>query len=208
MSACGGPGMKVLRRALVASVALAFVAGMATPADAAIRKRIEEHRQNRGGRRAVKKPNPEKDGFVDIPKAGVLQIAISIGSQRLSLYRDGVRVAQSPVSTGTAGHPTPMGVFSVIEKDRFHRSNLYGNAPMFFMQRVTWSGVAMHEGMLPGYAASHGCIRLPREFAARLWPTTKLGVRVIIARGELAPVDFQHPSCSRPRRTRRSRRWR
>ena len=103
------------------------------------------------------------------------------------------------VSTGTASHPTPTGVFSIIEKDRFHRSNLYHNAPMFFMQRVTWSGVAMHEGVLPGYPASHGCIRLPRDFAARLWPTTKLGVRVIIARDEVAPVDFAHPRLFAPR---------
>jgi lipoprotein-anchoring transpeptidase ErfK/SrfK len=215
MSACGGPGMKVLRHALVASVALAFVAGLATPADAYYyyRAQYRSYYQPPSTIRSFKKPravrtdkpqkaakasNPEKDGFVDIPKTGVLQIAISIGSQRLSLYRDGVRVGQSPVSTGTPGHPTPMGVFSVIEKDRFHRSNLYGDAPMFFMQRVTWSGVAMHEGMLPGYAASHGCIRLPRDFAARLWPTTKLGVRVIIARGELAPVDFQHPTLFAP----------
>jgi lipoprotein-anchoring transpeptidase ErfK/SrfK len=206
--------MKVLRRALVASVALAFVAGMATSADAYYydRAQYRSYYQPPATFRSYKKPravrtdnpqkaakaNPEKDGFVDIPKTGVLQIAISIGSQRLSLYRDGVRVAQSPVSTGTASNPTPMGVFSVIEKDRFHRSNLYGNAPMFFMQRITWSGVAMHEGMLPGYAASHGCIRLPRDFAARLWPTTKLGVRVIIARGELAPVDFQHPALFSP----------
>ena len=136
---------------------------------------------------------------MDVPKGGVLQIAISIGSQRLSLYRDGVRVAQSPVSTGTASHPTPKGVFSVIEKDRFHRSNIYGNAPMFYMQRVTWSGVAMHEGVLPGVPASHGCIRLPTEFAARLWPTTRLGVRVIIAHPELAPVDFAHPVLFAPK---------
>jgi hypothetical protein len=69
---------------------------------------------------------------------------------------------------------------------------------MFFMQRVTWSGIAMHEGLLPGYAASHGCIRLPRDFAARLWPTTKLGVRVVITRGEVAPVDFKHPALFAP----------
>jgi hypothetical protein len=83
-------------------------------------------------------------------------------------------------------------VFSVIEKDRYHRSNLYGNAPMFYMQRLTWSGVAMHEGPLPGYPASHGCIRLTTGFASRLWPTTRLGVRVIVARNDLAPVDFSH----------------
>ena len=89
-------------------------------------------------------------------------------------------------------------MFSVIEKDRWHRSNLYNNAPMYFMQRITWSGIAMHEGLLPGYPASHGCIRLPREFAARLWPTTRLGVRVFIARSELTPVDFQHPALFSP----------
>jgi hypothetical protein len=86
-----------------------------------------------------------------------------------------------------------MGVFSVIEKDRYHRSNLYSNAPMPFMQRITWSGVALHEGVLPGYPASHGCIRMSRDFAQKLWPTTQLGARVVIARGELAPVDFEHP---------------
>ena len=215
MSACGGPGTKALRSALVASVAIAFLAGMATSADAYSYYRaqyrsyyqppatIRSFKKPRAVKtdnpqKAAKAPNPEKDGFADVPKGGVLQIAVSIGSQRLSLYRDGVRVVQSPVSTGTASNPTPTGVFSVIEKDRFHRSNLYGNAPMFFMQRVTWSGIAMHEGMLPGYAASHGCIRLPRDFAARLWPTTKLGVRVVITRGEVAPVDFQHPTLFAP----------
>ena len=204
---------KILRGALVASVALVLVVELATPADAYYPYSSYSYSYSSPRRSyravpkpapvaaapAVKKPNPEKDGFVDVPKGGVLQIAISIGSQRLTLYRDGVRVAQSPVSTGTASHPTPTGVFSVIEKDRFHRSNLYGNAPMFFMQRVTWSGVAMHEGVLPGYAASHGCIRLPTEFAARLWPTTKLGVRVIIAHGDATPVDFQHASLFQPR---------
>jgi hypothetical protein len=85
-------------------------------------------------------------------------------------------------------------VFSVIEKDRWHRSNLYDNAPMFFMQRLTWSGVAMHEGILPGVPASHGCIRLPREFAARLWGTTKLGVRIVVAHQDVVPQDFSHPA--------------
>jgi lipoprotein-anchoring transpeptidase ErfK/SrfK len=210
MSASGS-STKLLRSALVASAALVLVVAIATPADAYYPYSPYSYSYPRRSYRAapkpapvaaapaVKKPNPEKDGFDDVPKGGVLQIAISIGSQRLSLYRDGVRVAQSPVSTGTASHPTPTGVFSVIEKDRYHRSNLYGNAPMFYMQRVTWSGVAMHEGMLPGYAASHGCIRLPTAFAARLWPTTKLGVRVIIAHGDVTPVDFQHASLFQPR---------
>ena len=119
---------------------------------------------------------------------------VSIGHQRVTLYSNGVRVAEAPVSTGRSDHPTPTGVFSVIEKDRWHRSNLYDNAPMFFMQRLTWSGVAMHEGILPGVPASHGCIRLPREFAARLWGTTKLGVRIVVAYQDVVPQDFIHPA--------------
>jgi hypothetical protein len=86
------------------------------------------------------------------------------------------------------GHPTPTGVFSVIQKDRWHHSNIYSNAPMYFMQRITWSGVAMHEGVVPNQPASHGCIRLPGAFARQMWGITKLGVRVIIARSEVAPV--------------------
>ena len=96
-----------------------------------------------------------------MPK-GPLQMVVSIGQQHVTLYRNGVRVAQSPVSTGTPGHPTPTGVFSIIEKDRWHRSNLYQSAPMFYMQRLTWQGIALHGGDLPGYPASHGCIRLSR----------------------------------------------
>jgi lipoprotein-anchoring transpeptidase ErfK/SrfK len=124
---------------------------------------------------------------------GPLLISISLDHQRLKLYDDGVVIAESPVSTGMPGHPTPLGVFSVIQKDRFHRSNIYSAAPMPFMQRITWSGVALHAGVVPGYPASHGCIRLPSGFAVRLWGTTKLGARVIIARGEVAPVDFADP---------------
>ena len=101
-------------------------------------------------------------------------------------------VAHSRVSTGTPGHPTPTGVFSIIQKDRWHRSNLYGNAPMSFMQRITWSGVAMHQGIVPNYPASHGCIRLPEAFARQLWATTKMGARVIVARGDVTPVAIAH----------------
>ena len=84
-------------------------------------------------------------------------IVISISSQRVTIFDEGKPVAQAPVSTGMAGHPTPRGVFSVIQKERFHRSNIYSGAPMPFMQRITWSGVAMHAGVLPGYPASHAC---------------------------------------------------
>ena len=121
---------------------------------------------------------------------GLLSVVISIDKQQLTLYSDGHPIAHSRVSTGTAGHPTPTGVFSVIQKDRWHRSNLYDDAPMYYMQRITWSGVAMHQGIVPNHPASHGCIRLPEAFAKQLWGITRLGVRVIVARGEVTPVPI------------------
>jgi lipoprotein-anchoring transpeptidase ErfK/SrfK len=130
-----------------------------------------------------------KDPFGDIPK-GPLQIIVSIDEQKLHLYSDGTQVAETLVATGVPQLPTPTGVFSVIEKDRYHHSNIYSNAPMPFMQRITWSGVALHEGENIGHPASHGCIRMPQDFAAKLWVVTKLGVRVIVARPELQPVEF------------------
>src|SRR5204863_5277712 len=92
---------------------------------------------------------------------GPLVITISIQHQHLRVYDVNGFYAEAPVSTGMAGHSTPMGVFSVLEKQRWHRSNIYSGAPMPFMQRITWSGVAIHQGVLPGYPASHGCIRMP-----------------------------------------------
>jgi lipoprotein-anchoring transpeptidase ErfK/SrfK len=128
------------------------------------------------------------------PLSGPLLIAVSLNSQRLTVYNNGAPIAHSPISTGTASHPTPTGIFSIIQKNRHHRSNLYSNAPMPYMQRITWSGVALHQGVLPGYPASHGCIRLPQSFAAYLWGSTRIGTgaRVIITREEVTPVDFAH----------------
>lgn len=172
----------ILRRVMQASVSFALVAGLSAPADAA--------RKFRQGSIGGTKPELRRD-FGEMPK-GPMQIVVSIAHQRVTLYSNGARIAQGPVSTGVPGHPTPMGVFSVIQKNRHHRSNLYSNAPMPFMQRITWSGIAMHEGPLPGYPASHGCIRLTHDFASRLWTTTKLGARVIVARNDVVPVDFTH----------------
>ena len=106
------------------------------------------------------------------------------------LYAGGVAVAQSQVSTGVPGHPTPQGVFSILEKRIYHESNLYSDAPMPYMQRITWSGVAMHQGVVPGRPASHGCIRLPAAFAKRMWGLTKVGARVIIAQDEIALTEI------------------
>jgi hypothetical protein len=127
------------------------------------------------------------------PTKGPLLVTVSLTNQRLTLYDDGVAIAHSPISSGTAEYPTPTGVFSVIQKARWHRSNLYSAAPMPFMQRLTWSGVAVHAGKLPGYPASHGCIRLPDDFAVRLWRTTSIAARVVISQKDLAPVEISHP---------------
>jgi len=91
------------------------------------------------------------------------------------------------------GHPTPTGVFTIIGRERYHRSNIYSAAPMPFMQRITWSGIAMHLGVVPGHPASHGCIRLPAEFAVKLWGLTKIGERVVISPQEVTPIEFTHP---------------
>jgi lipoprotein-anchoring transpeptidase ErfK/SrfK len=124
---------------------------------------------------------------------GPLIIAISIQNQKMRVFDSNGLFAQSPVSTGMKGHPTPMGVFSVIQKHKFHHSNIYSNAPMPYMQRITWSGVAIHAGVLPGYPASHGCIRMPMAFAIKMWNWTKMGARVIVTPGEVTPAAFSHP---------------
>jgi lipoprotein-anchoring transpeptidase ErfK/SrfK len=124
---------------------------------------------------------------------GPLIISISIAQQKLRVYDANGLFAESPVSTGMAGHSTPMGVFSVIQKQKFHRSNIYSGAPMPFMQRITWSGVAMHAGVLPGYPASHGCIRMPAAFAVKMYNWTRMSARVIVTPGDVTPASFSHP---------------
>jgi hypothetical protein len=142
--------------------------------------------------RRTHKPAVKEEQPAAIPK-GPVQVVVSIADQRVAVYANGALFAQSAVSTGKKGHSTPTGVFSVLEKRRFHRSNLYSNAPMPYMQRLTWSGIALHAGELPGYPASHGCIRLPDEFARLLWTVTRPGARVIIAAQEIVPVEISHP---------------
>src|SRR5581483_1642406 len=124
---------------------------------------------------------------------GPLLLTVSIAKQTITLYDAGVEIAKAPISSGTTAMPTPMGVFSVLEKNWWHRSNMYSAAPMPYMQRITWSGVALHAGELPGYRASHGCVRLPESFALRLWYTTRVGARVVIAWDEVAPAEIAHP---------------
>lgn len=124
----------------------------------------------------------------------VMQIVVSLGQQRMTVYQDGRLTSRSRVSTGKAGHRTPTGVFSIIQKRRFHRSNIYSGAPMPYMQRITWSGIALHQGPLPGYAASHGCVRLPGGFARSLFKSTQMRTHVVVSGGNPAPRLFSHPN--------------
>lgn len=189
--------------------ALLTAAGLiaaATPADAALyywrdadpalvrpAEPPQRVRQQQRAHRAPKKQETKVKETTVHPQMPLV-IAVSIGSQRVKIFDANGLFAEAPVSTGMPGHPTPMGVFSVIEKDRYHHSNIYSGAPMPFMQRITWGGVAMHAGVLPGYPASHGCIRMPNEFATRMWGWTKMGARVFVTPGEVAaPAPFSHP---------------
>ncbi len=116
----------------------------------------------------------------EIAPQGPMLVIVNIATQRLIAYRNGVPIGVSTVSTGRAGHRTPLGVFSILQKAVRHRSSKYSNAPMPYMQRLTWFGIALHGGSLPGYPASHGCIRLPHEFAPLLFGETDLGMTVVI----------------------------
>jgi L,D-transpeptidase catalytic domain len=117
---------------------------------------------------------------------------VSLGSQRITVYDANGWILRAPVSSGQKGRETPAGIFSVIQKEAEHYSNLYDDAYMPHMQRITWSGIALHGGPLPGYPASHGCIRMPYEFAERLFGATKPGMRVIVAPNDVVPVEIAH----------------
>jgi hypothetical protein len=182
----GSARNRPLNRFLLGSVGVVVLGmAMATGSSPAAAKYVLKHR-------SAHKEAVNKLPFGDIPK-GPLEIFVSINQQRLHFYSDGVHVADAPVATGVPGHLTPLGVFDVIQRDRYHHSNIYDNAPMPYMERITWSGVALHEGEGVGHQASHGCIRMPHDFAARLWMLPTMGMRVIIARPELRPLDFTDP---------------
>jgi hypothetical protein len=124
---------------------------------------------------------------------------VSLRSQRITVYDSKGWILRAPVSSGTKGRETPAGIFSVIQKVEEHYSNLYDDAFMPHMQRITWSGIALHGGVLPGRPASHGCIRLPFEFAGRLFDATAMGMRVIVAPTDVAPVELAHPLLFQPK---------
>jgi len=130
---------------------------------------------------------------------GPLQIIVSKDQQSLVVYDGDAVIATSPVSTGKAGHATPTGIFSILEKRRHHKSNIYSNAPMPFMQRLTWSGIALHgSNHVPDYPASHGCVRLPSAFAASLYKMTERGVHVLISDRQISPAEVKSALLFRP----------
>ena len=124
---------------------------------------------------------------------GPVAVVVSLPDQRVYVYRNGVRIGVSTCSTGKPGHETPTGVFTILQKDKNHHSSTYNDAPMPNMNRLTWSGVALHAGNLPGYPASHGCVRLPMAFSADLFSVTHVGTPVIIADTTSFPDTVVHP---------------
>ena len=124
---------------------------------------------------------------------------VSLRDQQITVYDAKGWIMQAPVSSGQKGRETPAGIFSVLQKEAEHYSNLYDDAYMPHMQRLTWTGIALHGGPLPGYPASHGCIRMPYDFAERLFDATRLGMRVIVAPNDVAPVEIDHPALFQPK---------
>ena len=144
--------------------------------------------------------SPKRDDSVLSRPAGApLMAIVSLGEQRVTIYDAEGRILRAPVSTGQTGYETPAGIYSVIQKEAEHYSNLYDDASMPFMQRITWSGIALHAGALPGHPASHGCIRMPHGFAERLFDLTAMGMRVIVVPDDVTPADIVHPALFKPR---------
>src|SRR5262247_3358553 len=134
------------------------------------------------------------------PLAGPpIMAVVALSEQHVTVYDTEGKILRAPVSTGQSGYETPAGIYSVLEKNREHYSNLYDDASMPFMQRITWSGIALHAGVLPGHPASHGCIRMPHGFAGRLFDLTSLGLRVIVVPSDVTPAVFTHPALFKPK---------
>lgn len=150
---------------------------------------------------APREARPARPTEATVPRdAGEPIMAIvSIKTQQITLYDADGWILRAPVSTGTKGRETPAGVFALLEKKKDHRSNMYDDAAMPNMQRITWNGIALHGGPLPGYAASHGCVRLPFGFAEKIFDKTRIGMRVIISPLDAEPVEFSHPALLVPK---------
>jgi hypothetical protein len=172
---------------IVASAAAFCAAGPASPVNAQM---IE-------ARGAALRPG-QSVWRADLAPAGPVAVVIGIEEQLAYVYRGGKLLGISTVSTGKRGKGTPTGEFTILQKKVFHRSNLYSNAPMPYMQRLTWTGIAMHAGQLPGYPASHGCIRFPADFAKKLYDATEMGgaVRIVASLGAMPGLPM--PNAPKP----------
>ena len=146
------------------------------------------------------RPAPPTEATAPRNAGEPIMAIVSIQSQQVTFYDADGWILRAPVSTGTSGRETPAGVFAVLEKDKDHHSSLYDDASMPNMQRITWNGLALHGGPLPGYAASHGCVRMPYDFAEELFDKTWVGMRVIISPNDAEPVEFSHPALFVPNR--------
>lgn len=175
-------GNAMHRRQLLIGSAAAIAAQAGLPAAAQLVNKYAEQLQN-----------GEFNWFPERSPSGPILIIVSLPDQLVHVYRNGIRVAASTCSTGKPGHRTPTGVFKILQKDKHHRSSTYSNAPMPNMNRLTWSGIALHAGNLPGYPASHGCVRLPMGFSERLFGITRLGMTVVIADERSQPSAVVHP---------------
>jgi hypothetical protein len=129
---------------------------------------------------------------------GPIAVVVSLTEQRAYVYRNGVSIGYTTVSTGKPGHETPTGIFTILQKDKNHRSSKYNNAPMPYQQRLTWDGVALHAGGLPGYPESHGCVHLPSKFAEDLFAASHMGMTVVVVDSKTAPADVVHPATLAP----------
>ena len=150
---------------------------------------------------AGKRQKPAKapdESIVDVDNKQPMIVVVSIGQQKVDVYRGTSLVTTSAVSTGTAQHPTFIGAFSIMQKARWHHSNIYSGAPMPWMNRLTWSGTAMHAGIVPGYPASHGCIRLTYAFAPKFFQMSSVGDNVITSRGRPKPTPIEHGALFQP----------
>jgi hypothetical protein len=173
---------------------LAFVEiGFGDPQAQGAQRGCEDRASKKGRDRCATQPTAP--GRLERPLFAV----VSIADQSVSIYNHQGLVTRSAVSTGMAGHDTPKGIYTIIGRERMHASNIYSGAPMPFMQRLTWSGIAMHLGVVPGHPASHGCVRLPSDFAFKLWGMTRIGERVVIAPYDVTPAPFAHSLLPTPK---------
>ena len=134
----------------------------------------------------------------DASPAGPIAVVVSLTEQRAYVYRNGIAIGVTTVSTGKPGHETPTGVFTILQKDKDHRSSKYNSAPMPYQERLTWDGIALHAGGLPGFPESHGCVHLPSEFARLLFGATHMGMTVVIGQEGRSPPQLVHPGTFMP----------